>query len=170
MPILWSSSQPVAAEESIAYAFSLDTLFSNAYGETMTYLVTGFPFGSGLRYDANTKSLLGTPNAVDRRASPLPLSVTAKRVTSLAGEVFPLSLSVDADPYPAPTLLSALPDVTGTQGKSVIEYWTSYFESPSGVVFEVTGLPLETGLYVSADGILQVLLLFCKAVVFFAIS
>lgn len=53
----------------------------------------------------------------------------------------------------APTLDSAIPDISGTQGDSVSLTFSSYFTG--GTSYTVTGLPVGSGLSESSDGVLS---------------
>ena len=65
---------------------------SDADGDTLTYSVSGLPTGTGLAFNAATRELSGTPNNVDRAASPITVSVTVSDGTDSDTDTFTLTV------------------------------------------------------------------------------
>lgn len=125
------------ADELIPYSFDLSGFFSDADGDTLTYVVGGLPPSGNLTLNANTGVISGTPQEVDTSDTPITLTVTVTDIPRAGlspASVGPLpfsltisrldrvdiSLSVSATPDPAPVNDSVTWNYTITNNNPVL--------------------------------------------------
>ena len=82
------------ADWTVAYTISPEPV------GTITYSLSGLPQGSGLSFNASTRTLSGTPNAADRAASPMAMVYTAD---AGSGNIVILAFSITVNLTPSPS-------------------------------------------------------------------
>lgn len=148
-PMVYFGNPLEPAKQSVSYSADLNTYFESPYGETLIFSVAGFPPGTGLSYQQNTKSISGTPTASDFSSSPIQLRVTVRAAGTSGGDEFTLPLEVGPDPYQPPVLVDqGVPNLVAKVDEYFMVDMNQYFrlEGEGQIEYTLNGLPTGTGL------------------------
>jgi len=155
-PAVDSPIGPLPATENLPFAAAAD--FEDADGDPLFYSLGGLPLGSGLMINPTTGAITGTPTNADAVASAaaggLSLVVTATDGALSATDPFILTV---ADVNSDPTLVTPIPDQTGTEGVPFgpLDVSANFTDLDGDLLLFSASFPMGSGLTIDGLGVIS---------------